>query len=297
MKVQPKGGSRLPNSFTITVKGFQDLVISSVTLFQTPLSGGGTWTIPTPKDIRWPVVKGVFNNHSQNTENQMKSILIVALGLMLSSMAQADAVDALFLDENGEVGLDMDEFDPNAPDAESVMDLMEAQGFIERLPEPTNLTPTGPCVAKILVVVDKSENQAAFYANCSTTPYTVQGVTTGQGKTPSWPNGKALANKWGRGRTHESSSYPGGCNLDMDGDGKKERWGNMSYAVYFSSVIAIHGSCAEEGLGIKPGQKGYNGGSHGCIRISRHFIPGFQQEAKDLFNTYGANAVQLITKP
>ncbi len=179
-------------------------------------------------------------------------LLAVTATLLLSAQAFAGAPKS-----NA-----MDEFDPSSPDAERILEDMDAEyeratgksPFLETpslsLKSMFGIQDCKRTECAVFLDINKSTQKADLYEN---------GVVTRTFKISSGKQGHSTPNYNGHptGRiydAHQSSRYPGG---EVYIDGKN--MGNMPYAVFFKTLYAVHGTLSVSKLGTRA--------SHGCVRM------------------------------
>lgn len=178
---------------------------------------------------------------------------------LVAAMSFALGVQAFAAPEESNV---MDEFDPASPDAERILDEMDAEyerstGNSAFLPDDMfsnkSMRALVSCYQKscpIFLDINKSTQTAELYENgVVTKTFKISSGTAGH-RTPNFdtrPNGRIYDAK-------TSGKYPGG-NVIIDG----KDMGNMPYAVFISGGYAVHGTKSLAKLGTAA--------SHGCIRM------------------------------
>jgi hypothetical protein len=214
----------------------------------------------------------------------MKGLVGILVALLCQgtahAMTQVDTNDipAALADDNAiEVVEDMEEFDPERPDAEELLKKFDAvyeaeTGESPYLPQENLLQWTSGCYQKGCAVwaqVSKADQMLNLYVNGALDgTYLVSTGVQGH-STPDFdqnPDGRIY-------KKHSSSSYPGG---DWNG------LGNMPNAVFIRGGYALHGT--------PRGNWKYLGkrASHGCIRMhptnAEHFNGLVRQAGR--FNTW-----------
>lgn len=221
----------------------------------------------------------------------MKNLFVIALALVTASIASAVSQNKPVVSDNGfelykdgqgasHLVLNLDEYDPQDPNASAMLDVLADMGEIETLQDPL-IHKVGGCDTKVKAVVSKSEQRLRVYLNCSDSPSYTFATSTGKAGHTTPPMNANPSGRLGS-ISNSSKKYPGGgC----------APYGNMPYAVYIAyggGGYAIHGTCAEGKLGSVA--------SHGCIRISRANAKTFQDIVRAAINSSGKSSVQIIVK-
>lgn len=183
----------------------------------------------------------------------MKLFVLTALLFSFSAQAEMPVAPSEVV-PSAEV--EMEEFNPYAPDAEQMLQEFDAAieaetGFAPFLETPAFELAAGGCYresCRVFIDVDKSTQTARLYLDGRLVNQWL--VSTGLPGTPTPnfdtnPNGRIY-------QKYSSNKFPGG---DYKG------LGNMPYAVFIRGGFALHGT--PQGNWSKLGRKA----SHGCIRM------------------------------
>ncbi|MCB0377314.1 MAG: L,D-transpeptidase [Bdellovibrionales bacterium] len=173
----------------------------------------------------------------------------------------------------------LDQFNPNSPDAEALLDAMEANddfAFIEDLAA-GNLPVVKASLGgqSIKIIVDKSEQTLYFYMNGKHMDSWLVSTARSPFSTPTgtWnPVPGRIYTKY------SSTKYPGGSWKGL---------GNMPYAIFFYRGFALHGTTA--GNIPKLGRPA----SHGCVRMHPNNAKYLNGVVKDAVRTYGYSSVVI----